>query len=347
MICCNDKGALMNKLIRINIDNERFNLNMVNCLEIGIYYYLGLFGTNFQQYFLLFLKLIQSYNIPQFSDTDIIYPVNIHKYIQLILNDKLKVKINYHDFLDNGFYDLIESLITEGKPVLITGNLKELYYSKNYKEKDTRHVFLINGFDKEKRLFKIINGEHYYVRNKCKYRQFVIPYQTIKKMLKSYRRAFGEFFICDFELSNNKFEEALALKECLSLFIINNTDAGKYREVIYVNDIIQKISKETDHSSNVDEFFLRTIKYKEMFYSIFASSISEIYGGDNLANTIISLKESMISLWEDICNTCLLGLYKNTMFDIESRLKEVMSYEMEMEGKLKDLNKYDGGTFYG
>ncbi len=326
----------MNKLIKINIDNEKLNLNVVNCVEIGICYCLDIYGRDYRQYFLLLLKLIQSYKTPGFSNQNIIYPVNIHKYMQLLLNEKLKVKINFYNYSEDGFYGLIEGLIEKRKPVLVTGNLKELYYSRNYKERDARHIVLINGYEKQKEIFRIINGEHCYIRNKPIYQQFVIPYQALKDMYESFGAAFGDPFICDFELIENKFEKASILNECLSLYLNSNTGNEKYREIIYIDQIIRKISKEAD-CSNLDETFLRTVKYKDMFYTILASSIAEVFGKDKSAQNVMSLKEKMVSLWEDICNTCLLGLYKNEMFNIERRLKEVLALEKEMESELTIL----------
>jgi hypothetical protein len=331
----------MNKLIKIKINDEKYNLDVVNCVEIVICYYLGLFGQEYQHYFLLFLKQIQSFKFTRYNDAGIIYPVNIHPYITEILTDKLNVKVNNHRFMDNNFYALIEELIANNKPVLITGNLKELYYSKSYKEKNARHVILINGFDQDKRLFKIINGEHYYVKNKSRYQQFVIPYQIVKDMFVSYWEYFQEYFICDLELSSNEFDKSAVLRECLSLLLDNHTCNLKYREIMYINEIIQEIDNKADKNHNIDEIFLRTIKYKEMFYSILASVISEDLNRNQFAEAVLSLKERIISIWEDICNTCLLGLYKNTKFDIQNKINEAITHELEMKNKLKTLNIND------
>lgn len=327
----------MNEWIRIKIDNEKFNLDSVNCVEIGISYCLGIYGGEFQKYFLLLLKMIQSYNVTGFNDTSIVNPVNIHPYIQSILNNWLHIQINFHELSEDSFYELIEGVIMKGRPVLVTGNLRELYYSPNYMNNDSRHVILINGFDKEKKIFKIIDGEHFYVRNKCRYNQFSIPYQTVKEMLLSYRNVFGEFFICDLQSGERIFNKVSVLNDCLSLYGNINSDFNKYKEINYLDTVSKAISEGDNKHGNIDVTLLRIIRYKEMFYTLLASAISEIWGDDDMVGGIIQLKDHMIPVWRDICNTCILGLYKKSVFNIDTRLQEAMKYELQMKNTIKGL----------
>ena len=64
---------------------------------------------------------------------------------KLTLQEREEVVIKIHKIIIN--------LIKSNKPVLLTGNLKELYYSSHYKEQDARHLFLIVGYDNEKKIY--------------------------------------------------------------------------------------------------------------------------------------------------------------------------------------------------
>ncbi|NFA43462.1 hypothetical protein EXM65_12970 [Clostridium botulinum] len=325
------------KIIKVKLENELLNIDSVNCLEISIAYCLNKIGIDYKQYFILYLKCLQSYKIKKYSGLNVKYPVEIHYFLKDILK-KLNVEIIQNKNLCNSSI-FIKNSINDNDFVFISGNLKELYYSKYYKKEDSRHVFLINGYDEGRNIYYIIDN----IQNqnsRSEYSQFSIKKSMLEKMISSYQTAFQTFFECKIKMICPQLNKKKILKEVLSHICQSNTE-------LWENDFIDDIKNIIDGNSRenecVEECFIRCIKHKYLFYKTLLNIIKNNF--PNIINYEIFEKtyEELIQTWKSISNICLFKLYKKEHFDITIKVREAIMIENYMKEILKHIILEIGG----
>ncbi|HGP8831153.1 TPA: hypothetical protein ACLXEY_002201, partial [Streptococcus pneumoniae] len=92
-------------------------------------------------------------------------------------------KINFSD--EYVLTEFIVKNINKYGSVFVPINLKEIYYSTYYKEQDWPHLFLINGYDKEKELFYVIDATQIY-SDILMEQNFCITFEILERAYKSY-----------------------------------------------------------------------------------------------------------------------------------------------------------------
>jgi hypothetical protein len=141
---------------------------------------------------------------------------------------------------------LIASVIdclNEGNPVLVPGNLKMLYYSEHYMINDWRHLFLIKGYDDERKIFKIVDSTQQPPRDDIiHYTDFFLKFEDLCLMFKGLPPA--DQYITYYKLSESPIESMSSL-----LFIVNQLQQLLSENKHIETNILQIIKEDTTQNS--------------------------------------------------------------------------------------------------
>ena len=141
-------------------------------------------------------------------------------------------------------YKEIIKWIDKGIPIIVGVNLKEIFYSRYYMERDWNHWFLIIGYKEKQGLVTVLdNTQFQYIGNK--YEEFNIPFDMLKRANKSYIKRYDKkYSVIAFEknrdckcseLMNSIIEEYCRLN-------LENTDG--YRQYILFNMYMDMLKDE-------------------------------------------------------------------------------------------------------
>lgn len=177
--------------IRENTDS--FNWDELNCYYKPLLIVLEAYGNYFYDIALLFLSFYNIYQIKNyftdFSPTK--REESFIKFYKDILQNKMGIYLEKYSFnnLPNQeeFENKIINNIDNNIAMVVSGDLKELYYSSNYKKQSHPHYFIIKGYDKECRLFYTIDNIHIDRGSEAVYKEFVIPFDFLYKMVVAYK----------------------------------------------------------------------------------------------------------------------------------------------------------------
>lgn len=272
-----------------------YGLDRVTCLEHPVAVVLESYMKHFGSYFYMITKIAQSYS---FSDEK-----NGKDLVVSFWNRYLGIDVESFPLSREILVD-VKKYVDKGLPVLLFGNLIELFYSKNYKEKNWEHLFLFTGYDDEKKLLIIQDDIH--LKGTPKYEQFWLPESIVENMLLK-DRFFGDNSKGFTLIKNNKFNTH-SDKDILLYIIkllIKGISEGKYAE----KEIIEKLYKVL-LDENLDfahkEFYIETlslrflnvIKYKEVFIEELVSHLERFcYPKEGIEDLRI-IRNELHYVWE-------------------------------------------------
>ncbi|MFP9086210.1 hypothetical protein [Streptococcus equi] len=224
----------------------------------------------------------------------------------LILKDIFCIKsekINFSDEVD--LAELIVRCVDKYGFVFTPINLKSIYYSTYYREKNWPHLFLINGYDKEKELFYIVDSTQIYSDTLTEH-NFCITFEMLKYAYKSY---FNEYllnkereYILIISSTVNKASEVEVFQKAFH-HMFNQSDVLS-REFEIINSIL--ISRDFNLLMNLKN----VAKKKKLFFAILFEKL-QLYG-------LISKKELA-----DLFQTLDIVLDKWTIF-INRWIKDIL-----------------------
>jgi hypothetical protein len=200
-------------------------------------------------------------------------------------------------------------------------------------DQDARQLFLVNGFDQNKKVFYIINGEHNWTRNK-NYQPFVIPFATLTELYILFNQRIADGYLCTVE-KGEKIDFFHLVNECLYLFL-QKSMRQPYRELTYVERIQKHIlHPDEPRTKDLDILFLRTIKYKGLFYSLLSSLISNFWDNKTFVAEMDQNKKQIMEGWEKVRDTSILGLHLKRKFTVDDKVKAVLQHEEHMQNMIE------------
>ncbi|AIQ63687.1 hypothetical protein PSTEL_11945 [Paenibacillus stellifer] len=244
---------MRNILTKIKPGNDDYPLTHLTCFEKPFGIAVEGLASGHSSLFYMYLKLLTTHEC-------LITDYDLYDLCSEIL-PKLGFRLNLFRECDPIL--LIEEQIAAGRPVLVPGNLRELYYSSHFDATDWPHMFLITGYDKEHELFSVIDGTQKR-SNEHNYEEFVIPYPIIDKMYRSYLRNYAsETGIVSLERTEQAIDIPRFIEESLDLYVAQRSDAPPV-EIAFFEALTSSPSPSIDLSTNL---LLKHINYKEVYYS--------------------------------------------------------------------------------
>ncbi len=338
----------MSSSISISTANNLYTFDYVNCFEKPLGLVLERQHDKFQDLFYMYLKMVQSYNISKFENDNVFYTMNFNNAVRWIIEDKLKLQIDVQDIQAADIHKYIKSQLDLSRPVLVTGNLRELSYTKHYKVGDWGHLFLLNGYDEEKELYEIVDGEHKKPEgNVFEYGAFSMDYFILERLYNSmktkYELGFAGVIYSSGKASDVNEKELLL--DCLDLFI-EGRSKQPYKEVDYVDEVLNRIRNGEAQNSQVNNFdptnmidfvFTRGIKYKEVFFKTLISFLKRHNCDEKLIESLEEKVAVLIGKWSKILNISLISYHLKNSFNINDKIDEAKVIEEEIVSITKQI----------
>lgn len=299
--------------IRENKDN--FNWDEMNCYFKPILIILDAYGNNFYDAGLLLFSFYNIYQINNyFNDfTPIKREENFFNFYNDILNNIMGVELKKRTF-DNlppqdGFEKVITDNIDNNIAMVISGDLKELYYSSNYLKQSHPHYFIIKGYDKERRLFYTIDNIQIDRGSDAVYKEFFIPFDLLYKMTKAYKQNIllfeNEAYMIEYHIKEKSNTNIVmwSIQNVIDAFNSMKNEKLSYqfieeafRDYVLLNKINFEQMNDQDKINQMS-YISNLANMKNVFFVILIKFLKLCNCEENIICNIELLKKDIIHLW--------------------------------------------------
>ena len=227
----------MYNLTEIKKIKDEYEIEEVNCLERPVAMVLNSYCPIYRNLYLFHEKMNRCYNLHFYDDIGYKDKISM-KRAQIILEQELGILMHRVVERDE-MHQLILEQLKKNNPVIVPGNLKEIYYSKFYNKENWKHSFLLHGYNLDNKLFFIYDSVQ--CENEKEMCKFCIPQKTLKQGYESYCNNFyedGIYFIESNEVDRNPDYRKMILNG-LQLFV-NNRKKQPYFEIDLIQHFLQK-----------------------------------------------------------------------------------------------------------
>ncbi len=129
----------MYNLTEIKKIKDEYEIEEVNCLERPIAMVLNSYYPIYRNLYLFYEKMNRCYNFHFYDDIDFKDKISMRR-AQIILERELGI-VMHGIVKKEGMHRLILNQLKKNNPVIVPGNLKEIYYSKFYHKENWKHSF--------------------------------------------------------------------------------------------------------------------------------------------------------------------------------------------------------------
>jgi hypothetical protein len=224
---------------------------------------------------------------------------------------------------------IMESIDTYGN-VITRFDEYYMFYSPHYFNGHTNHMVVINGYDKKKQRYSIIDHNHILKNNgseKINFSNFFAPFDIIKNSYRN-RRKEDRYCITLDKADHNPFITAAELNQKLIKllhYLKQSSQSGN--DVQIIRDILEK-KKEFFDTGNINALY-RILGGKELFIE----TILDYIGMKNTDMGYLSeLSKKVISLSNHLINSYLVALYRKRELQPESTIQlmnEIQNYSTQ------------------
>lgn len=327
----------MKTLFEIKDNLKYYGLDRVTCFEHPIAVVLESYHDGYGSYSYMITKTFQAYHIQDVENNE-----------ELVINfwkNYLGVDVISFDLSENVLDD-IKQYIDDDIPVLIFGNLIELFYSNNYKLKNWEHLFLFVGYDEVRRLLMIQDDGH--LKGTPSYELFCLPEEVIKNIISkdSFFRSNKNGYILK---KNDKFasktekEILLYLLETFALAI----KSKRYSESNIISRLCEMVDKQECESermsyiiNNMKLYFINTVKFKDVFIEELLSHMHKFNYPTGQAEELRNIKNELSYVWEKYTSSTLKKFLKNKKDIDHSIPNEINLCEQKLYKKIEDCIEY-------
>jgi len=325
----------MQKIIpNIRPNEDDYLLDYVDCFEKPIAILLESYGKNQSAFYYIFNSLLKCYNYIADCRSDHFKNMSFIDYI----NSRFNITIEPCN-KEGSINDIIKEQINQDNPILIIGNLRELYYSKHFKTSDWKHLLIVKGYDDEKELYKIMDATQK-SSDVHRYEEYVIEYPVLDKMYQSYyhlENTCGIYFAKYTQKQVNLLE---LLIECIDNLLDCYNSKQPYKELDYINNIMKIISEgECINPEQTCVLIANSYKYKDVLYSELSKMVSVLTGDKTLVNKITDKKTLLIGKWKSIIIICKKACFRNKPISLSKEISDVIQCEVDMKNILLEVRE--------
>lgn len=323
----------MKKILnQVKVVEERHTYLDINCFEKPICILLDNIGTGYSDVFFLYLKIIECYDIKSFQEEVL---SNFFITMKYILSDKLHLTISVFEQPDNLHKTIMEQ-IDEGKPVMLGGNLKYLFYSKYYMEQDYAHLFLIKGYDAEKQIYYILDDKQ---RTDEKYDEFILPFQEIEKLYNGFlgKENGAVLWAMDMNPKVKNLDTGASLKECLKI-LLDNAGEEAIKEVMLCREI-EKAVNDNDMEEGLElcSIFGNCTNYKQLLYQEVTKLYQENVESGKYGTELARTADMVLNEWRAVFKLCTVGVYRCKQMDLEERIQTALQSEEQIRNVFQKI----------
>jgi hypothetical protein len=336
----------MNYDIGLDPSVNTYTFDYINCFEKPLGLILGNDEKDLQSFLYVYLKMFQSYRLHLFDDASVFYTIGLNKALIHILGDKLGYEVEDRQTAPDQLHELIAERIEQGRAVLVPGNLRELPWSDYFGRGDWKHVFLINGYDDSHRVYTVTDTDHKPSGEHLLYSERTMSYELIETLYRSVGERLDTASVWSISLKEPAppVSEADLLSGALNLYL-KGRSSRPFRELDFLQRINEGIGSEAapeeppDVASQVDFMFLRTVKYKELFYRELHTVLQRCGLGSYYLESLESSRSELCRSWGQIANQALVLHYLKEPVEWTEEHERVLQKENEMERLISLIHK--------
>lgn len=303
---------------------QEYKTDMVDCYEKPLAHLLGYINPRYTSLYILLQKMFQSY---EFQEKE-----NIDDYIQELFQVDIKYSSDSNSILSS-----IRHYIEQGYPVLLTGDLYELFYSDYYHISHWPHWFIITQYDDSRELCKILDDTHC-GKTDSEYREFYLTYEILEKMNESFLKNLNkrQGMTAIIPKNNNILDYKVILEKILKIYVdeVIPYKVTIYSQNTYLTELLKTIivnvdlRKKESHITNI----MRINKYKFVAIKELSKNL-EIIGYDKpIQDELEEINNQLLLLWNNFSMKNIFYLFRNKtlkrfpnqLLEIEERLYEII-----------------------
>lgn len=312
------------KLDIFNTTN-RHSLDKISCYEIPIADVLNYYNHLSGDLFIMIAKVFECFKINRNESSK--------ELAMEFAQDKIGFTVEKFSYYNS---EKIAKSISEGIPVIVCANLKELFYCKHYGRNNWPHWFLVKGFDGYTQVFYVLDNLQFSTLGK-ELDEFVLTDKILKKLSKSYGKVYHKesFFRL---VNNNQFNYYEALINILELYLsYDKTNNNIYAQKIGLENIL--ILRTQTGMGNIIEEIKKKLVNINKFKELFAFELSrhlKIFGLDKHSASLLQLGEKNAKLWANFVLRNTVNISKNECDEIIISSK-IIECERDLHNLIEEI----------
>lgn len=326
-------SMLINK---IKANKDEYSYDQINCFEKPVGIILNNFCQTSGNLFYMYVSLLKGYKINKPRHQGLRSSGEMTAIIH-ILKDIFNIDLNQASLTEE-LHNPLMSRLSSQNPVLVPGNLKELYYSNFYKTENWPHLFLLKGFDFEKSIYYILDSVQLRTDTGT-YKDFVIEYSKLERVFKSYVETYD---VNDFYYFRDNFIKEIyplrtILLNCLDVYL-DEMQAQPFREV----DILNMIADKTYDIYDLSALLMKTIKYKNVFFQELIGNVKSIGREGCFCDEFSTITRDIINEWNTFSNLYIADTYRNKPIDINkvnNKIRQITALEKNAKDMVYQIYK--------
>lgn len=320
----------MYNLTEIKKIKNEYEIEEVNCLERPVAMVLNSYCPIYRNLYLFHEKMNRCYNLHFYDDIGYKDKISM-KRAQIILEQELGILMHRVVERDE-MHQLILEQLKKNNPVIVPGNLKEIYYSKFYNKENWKHSFLLHGYNLDNKLYFIYDSVQ--CENEKEMCKFCIPQKTLKQGYESYCNNFyedGIYFIESNEVDRNPDYRKMILNG-LQLFV-NNRKKQPYFEIDLIQHFLQKENPSGEELLQLFEIN----NYKKVFLSEMRNLLAYLEVEGEVVEKLVACNQELLAEWRKVESKIAYYIQKAKKFELEKLLEKTLEKENLLLNQIKEI----------
>lgn len=235
-----------------------YNNDVINCFEHPIAAILNYFDRTYTNYYITLAKFRGVYtsgNVKELVLQEMSELFNIS-----VMNTS---KLSYKQIIEN---------INANNPMLIGVNLKQIFYTEHYMNKNWGHWFLIKGYNRIGNLVTLYDNSQFEF-NGHEFGTFNIPYDMLKKANDDYKKEFGKEYNVMLFKKGETIEPISVLKYILAEYIkLDLSLRSNYKQLELLSTLKNLLSEKEGsvdkefYGNELKKKLINVNKYRNLFH---------------------------------------------------------------------------------
>lgn len=234
-----------------------YDYDVINCFEHPIAAILNYFDRRYTNHYLALAKFRGVYT-----------QGNVRKLVLRETESLFGISVRETGRLS---YKLLMKSVDEQAPLLAGVNLKQLFYSEHYKNKNWGHWLLVKGYDRNRDLTAVLDNTQL-EQSGHGYETFPLPYEILKTANDDYKKVFGKEYAGFLFRKEREINPVHVLKHLLAEYEsldLSGTNNYKQMELLAAfRNLINEENKNIDidyYGNELKKKLINVNKYRKLF----------------------------------------------------------------------------------
>lgn len=303
----------------------------MDCYERCIALLLGHEDNEFILYYKLFLCIMNCYNLDEFVKTPNREWSN-NKVLEILGYEETRLSISCQKEINERLADYM----TMKQPLIIPFDEYFIFYTSFYLKQHTNHCTVINGINKDTKLYNIVDHNHLEINNtrqKISYGKFYVSFDIIEKIFSSKS---NNTVVMMNEINpdeGNKFEQFHDLFINMVEYVIGSEQTSKEINIIYDQVVENDVSLDTE----VINQLYRLLGKRELFIDTITNYFCS---KSRNKDAILDLAYKLINNCNLLVNKYVASMFRNRVDSKSDMLKMIFLINEDTKLFLNEIIRY-------